>query len=100
MSVQFILGRSGTGKTAYCIRAIVEALLEPSERSLLFLVPEQATYEAERAIPFDKRLAGYDKGTVAPKLLGLAKYNLKDPEQVAHLMDRLLEGPARETEHK
>jgi trehalose 6-phosphate synthase/phosphatase len=81
--------------------------------------------------------SGYDKGTVALKLLGLAtydfimaigddktdedlfralppealtlkvgvaaslaKYNLKDPEQVAHLMNRLLEGPARETEHK
>ena len=76
--------------------------------------------------------SGYDKGTVALKLLGLAKYdfimaigddktdedlfralppealtlkvgvaaslakyNLKDPEQVAHLMDRLLEEPER-----
>ncbi len=61
MSVQFILGRSGTGKTSYCIRAIVEALLEPSERPLLFLVPEQATYQAERAILSDKRLAGYHR---------------------------------------
>jgi ATP-dependent helicase/nuclease subunit B len=61
MSVQFILGRSGTGKTGYCIRAIVEVLLEPSDRPLLFLVPEQATYQAERAILSDKRLAGYHR---------------------------------------
>ena len=76
--------------------------------------------------------SGYDKGSVALRLLGggtydfilaigddktdedlfralppealtlkvgvaasLAKYNLKDPEQVAHLMDRLLEEPER-----
>jgi ATP-dependent helicase/nuclease subunit B len=61
MSVQFILGRSGTGKTSYCIRAIAEALLEPSDHSLLFLVPEQATYQAERAILSDKRLSGYHR---------------------------------------
>ncbi len=62
MAVQFILGRSGTGKTHYCVKAIVEALLAPSERRpLLYLVPEQATYQAERAILSDKRLAGYSR---------------------------------------
>jgi len=64
MSVQFILGRSGTGKTSFCIKAIVEALLEPADsRSLILLVPEQATYQAERAILGDKRVAGYSGGT-------------------------------------
>jgi ATP-dependent helicase/nuclease subunit B len=61
MAVQFILGRSGTGKTSYCVRAIADALLEPSEQSLLFLVPEQATYQAERAILSDKRISGYHR---------------------------------------
>ena len=61
MSVQFILGRSGTGKTSYCIKAIVNALLEPAEQQLILLVPEQATYQAERAILADKRIAGYNK---------------------------------------
>jgi ATP-dependent helicase/nuclease subunit B len=61
MAVQFILGRSGTGKTSYCVRAIVDALLEPSEQPLLFLVPEQATYQAERAILADKRISGYHR---------------------------------------
>jgi len=62
MAVQFILGRSGTGKTSYCIRAIVNALLESADNQpLLFLVPEQATYQAERAILADKRISGYNR---------------------------------------
>jgi ATP-dependent helicase/nuclease subunit B len=62
MAVQFILGRSGTGKTSYCVRAIVDALLEPANNQpLLFLVPEQATYQAERAVLADKRIAGYNR---------------------------------------
>jgi ATP-dependent helicase/nuclease subunit B len=61
MAVQFILGRSGTGKTSHCVRAIVDALLEPSEQPLLFLVPEQATYQAERAILSDPRIGGYHR---------------------------------------
>jgi ATP-dependent helicase/nuclease subunit B len=61
MAVQFVLGRSGTGKTSYCVRAIADALLEPSEQPLLFLVPEQATYQAEHAILSDRRLGGYHR---------------------------------------
>jgi len=62
MAVQFILGRSGTGKTSYCIKAIVNALLEEDDKQpLIFLVPEQATYQAERAILADKRVAGYHR---------------------------------------
>ena len=63
MAVQFILGRSGTGKTSFCINAIVKSLLEPANNgSLILLVPEQATYQAERAILSDKRIAGYGSG--------------------------------------
>jgi len=61
MAVQFVLGRSGTGKTSYCVRAVADALQEPSEQPLLFLVPEQATYEAERAILSDPRVGGYHR---------------------------------------
>jgi len=62
MSVQFILGRSGTGKTSFCIKAIVNALLKAGDgQPLLLLVPEQATYQAERAILADKRIAGYNR---------------------------------------
>lgn len=60
MPVQFILGRSGTGKTGSCIKAIVNALLEPGgNQPLILLVPEQATYQAQRAILSDERILGY-----------------------------------------
>ena len=61
MAVRFILGRSGTGKTTYCIDAVVNALVEPGEQPLILLVPEQATYQAERAILGDERIAGYNR---------------------------------------
>ena len=62
MSVQFILGRSGTGKTSLCIKGIVNALLEAEDgHPLILLVPEQASYQAERAILSDKRIAGYNR---------------------------------------
>jgi ATP-dependent helicase/nuclease subunit B len=61
MAVQFVLGRSGTGKTRFCVRGIADALQEPSEQPLLFLVPEQATYQAERAILSDPRVGGYHR---------------------------------------
>lgn len=61
MAVKFILGRSGSGKTSYCIEAIVEALSESAPGELILLVPEQATYQAERAILDRPSIAGYNK---------------------------------------
>ena len=61
MAVQFILGRSGTGKTRHCLDAIVEALRGDSEQSLILLVPEQATYQAERAILSSPHICGYHR---------------------------------------
>jgi ATP-dependent helicase/nuclease subunit B len=62
MAVQFILGRSGTGKTSLCIKGIRQALAdEGSEQPLVFLVPEQATYQAERAILADGQIGGYSR---------------------------------------
>ena len=63
MAVQFILGRSGTGKTSYCIKAVVNALLAGGREPLILLVPEQATYQAENAILADSRVSGYTSGT-------------------------------------
>ena len=60
MAVQFILGRSGTGKTSCCVSQIVDCLLQQSPQPLLLLVPEQATYQAERAILNGKKIAGYN----------------------------------------
>lgn len=62
MAARFILGRSGTGKTSYCVRSVVEALLdEADDRPLLFLVPEQATFQAERVILSNYRIRGYNR---------------------------------------
>jgi ATP-dependent helicase/nuclease subunit B len=65
MAVGFILGRSGTGKTSYCIRAVSQALAEGDKRQrLVMLVPEQATYQVERAILSGKRITGYSRLSV------------------------------------
>lgn len=61
MAVQFILGRSGTGKTSYCINAIAEELLTDHNKPLILLVPEQATYQAERAILSKEGIQGYNR---------------------------------------
>ncbi len=62
MGVQFILGRSGVGKSQYCLNAIIDCLIESSDDGhLVLLVPEQATYQAERAILSDGRIAGYNR---------------------------------------
>jgi ATP-dependent helicase/nuclease subunit B len=60
--VQFILGRSGTGKTTLCIKQIIDCLLDKeSGNNLVLLVPEQATYQAERSILSDNRIKGYSR---------------------------------------
>jgi ATP-dependent helicase/nuclease subunit B len=61
MAIQFILGRSGTGKTHYCVRAITRALLEDARARLIFLVPEQATFQVERAVLAQAELSGFDQ---------------------------------------
>jgi ATP-dependent helicase/nuclease subunit B len=46
-----ILGRAGYGKTWQCFDEILSRLAEsPDGRPLIFIVPEQATYEVERAL--------------------------------------------------
>lgn len=62
-AVQFILGRSGTGKTRWCIDAVCEALTadDAAGPPLVLLVPEQATYQAERAILSHPEIAGFSR---------------------------------------
>jgi ATP-dependent helicase/nuclease subunit B len=65
MSVQFILGRAGSGKTHCCLEAI-RAELRLSQRgpALMLLVPEQATYQTERALATTPGLGGYCRAFV------------------------------------
>lgn len=52
--LQFVLGRAGSGKTEYMRRMLVEQSLSGNSRCIM-LVPEQYTFETEKAI---LRLAG------------------------------------------
>jgi ATP-dependent helicase/nuclease subunit B len=59
--IQFILGRSGTGKTRWCLDEVCAALADGSDEPLILLVPEQATYQAERAILSHPEIAGFSR---------------------------------------
>ncbi len=60
-AVQFILGRSGTGKTTWCIESVCASLASDAGDPLILLVPEQATYQAERAILSHPNIAGFSR---------------------------------------
>lgn len=62
MAVRFVLGRSGTGKTRHCIDAVTAALRDgPPKQPLVLLVPEQASFQAERSILAQDDIAGYSR---------------------------------------
>lgn len=68
MSVQFILGRSGSGKSRYCIDSLIKELLDRHDTTpLVLLVPEQATYQAERAILSHPQIAGFQSAVGSPQ---------------------------------
>ena len=48
MSLRFIYGRAGSGKTTRCLDEIKARLGEEAENPLVLLVPEQFTFQAER----------------------------------------------------
>lgn len=51
MSLRFIIGRAGSGKTRTCLEEIATALRQSSTgKALIFLVPEQATFQTESAL--------------------------------------------------
>ncbi len=51
MSVKFILGRAGTGKTHACLENIKKALMQdPYGPPIILLVPDQATFQMEHIL--------------------------------------------------
>src|SRR5262245_12441889 len=51
MRARFLLGRAGAGKTQRCLQEIRQELAAASDGPpLLLLVPEQATYQMDRAL--------------------------------------------------
>ena len=66
MAVRFIIGRAGSGKTFHCLEAIRSRLrIDPVDGPrLIFLVPEQASQQMERAILLPRGASG-SEGAVA-----------------------------------
>ncbi|WP_284638687.1 helicase-exonuclease AddAB subunit AddB [Paenibacillus silviterrae] len=59
MAFRFVLGRAGSGKTTWCLQEIKRRLAEqPDGRPLIWLVPEQATSQAEYALIQSPELGG------------------------------------------
>ena len=59
MAVRFILGVAGSGKTEYCLKSIREKLNDkPGGPPLLYLVPEQATFQLEKELACTPGLGG------------------------------------------
>lgn len=65
MSVRFIIGRSGYGKTYQCIRDIRERLLDdPQGQPIIYLVPDQMTFQSEKALSSSEDIAGIIRAQV------------------------------------
>lgn len=59
LTLRFILGPAGSGKTEYCLRNIREELRDkPDGHSLIYLVPEQATFQLEKELACTPGLGG------------------------------------------
>ncbi len=50
MSLQFILGNSGSGKTYYLYETIIQQSLEHPEKNYLIIVPEQYTMQTQKEL--------------------------------------------------
>lgn len=59
MGLRLIIGRAGTGKSEFCMREIAGKLEErPDGSPLIYIVPEQATFQAEYALNTSYGLQG------------------------------------------
>jgi len=62
MNLQFILGRSGSGKTHYCVDSIKQSLINEGQgKPIVFLVPDQATFQMEQALLAGGDLSGFNR---------------------------------------
>jgi len=63
MSVRFVVGRAGSGKTWRCLEAVRNALRAEGDRGgkLLLLVPEQASFQMERALIETADMPGFTR---------------------------------------
>lgn len=50
MGIRFIFGRSGTGKSKFCLEQIKKKIDNGSDRKLILLVPEQYTFDTQKKL--------------------------------------------------
>ena len=50
MSLRFIFGRGGSGKTTYCLEEISKEVQSEETSPIILLVPEQYTFESEKRL--------------------------------------------------
>ena len=79
MSIRFVIGRAGTGKTYHCLESIREELRVSSmgEPRLVLLVPEQASLQMERSL-----LSGDIKATNRAEVLSFNRLAGRIMQQV------------------
>lgn len=71
--IEFILGRAGTGKTDTCLSAMAAHMKkEPMGSALVLLLPEHATYRAERRLA--AMMAGEGEGFVRSIVFGFKRF--------------------------
>ena len=93
MGLRFIIGPAGSGKTQYIIDSVIEGLLRDGSASqgpeagpfdilskppVLIIVPDQATFQMEKAILEDGRIRGF----MNLHVLGFRRLGLKVLDEV------------------
>lgn len=65
MSVRFLIGRSGTGKTTFCLEEIRSKLMkDPAGDPIIYIVPDQMTFLSEYKLISTPGLGGMIRGQV------------------------------------
>lgn len=65
MSVRFVIGRAGSGKTTWCQHQIAEACrADPLGPPIYWLLPRQATFQAERLLTCDSGLEAFARARI------------------------------------
>jgi ATP-dependent helicase/nuclease subunit B len=65
MSVTFVIGRAGSGKTRWCFDAIVKALRDdPLGPPIYWMLPRQATFDAQRDLACTSGLSGFCRARI------------------------------------
>lgn len=106
MSLQFIVGRAGSGKTNYCLKQIRSTLQgAPQGSPLIYIVPEQMTFQSEYQLVTSPELSGMIRAQVfsftrlAWKVLqevgGLSRYHI-DRVGIHMLLRKIIENKKEE----